>query len=154
VKPPYDYIHQGAGYRYGVGWARIRIYAGESTSDAPVVLCSELPENAGEGMVERLAAEVVRDRFGDGLPELPRPLLWIEHVPPRRKGARQILPAHLPHVHPSLGGRRLRPPLHPGLSRLANASPLARSRCSPAKSCSRRRRVRGGPDEHVITSTA
>jgi hypothetical protein len=86
VKPPYDYIHQGASYRYGVGWARIRIYAGESSSDAPVVLCSELPENAGEGMVERLAAEVVRDRFGDGLPDLPRPLLWIEHVPPRRKG--------------------------------------------------------------------
>ena len=86
MKPPYDYIHQGASYRYGVGWARIRIYAGESPSDAPVVLCSELPENAGDGMVERLAAEVVRDRFGDGLPDLPRPLLWIEHVPPRRKG--------------------------------------------------------------------
>ena len=47
---------------------------------------AELPENAGDGMVERLAAEVVRDRFGDGLPDLPRPLLWIEHIPPRRKG--------------------------------------------------------------------
>ena len=101
MKPPYDYIHQGAGYRYGVGWARIRIYAGESTSDAPVVLCSELPENAGEGMVERLAAEVVRDRFGDGLPELPRPLLWIEHVPPRRKGPGKYFlltfPTYTPH---------------------------------------------------------
>lgn len=86
MKPPYEYIHQGASYRYGVGWARIRIYAGESPSDAPVVLCSELPVNAGEGMVARLAAEVVRERFGDGLPDLPRPLLWIEHVPPRRKG--------------------------------------------------------------------
>ncbi len=89
MKPLYDYIHQGASYRYGVGWARIRVYAGELPGDAPVVLCSELPDNAGDGMVERLAAEVVRDRFPDGLPDLPRPLLWIEHVPsPRRKGRR------------------------------------------------------------------
>ncbi len=86
MKPLYDYIHQGASYRYGVGWARIRVYAGSTPGDAPVVVCSELPENAGDGMVERLAAEVVRDRFPDGLPDLPRPLLWIEHVPPRRKG--------------------------------------------------------------------
>lgn len=89
MKPLYDYIHQGRCYRYGVGWARIRIYAGETPGDAPVILCSELPEGAGERMVERLAAEVVRDRFPEGLPDLPRPLLWIEHVPsPRRKGRR------------------------------------------------------------------
>lgn len=89
MKPVYDYIHQGASYRYGVGWARIRIYSGELPHDAPVVLCSELPESAGEEMVERLAAEVVRDRFPDGLPDLARPMLWIEHVPsPRRKGRR------------------------------------------------------------------
>ena len=82
MRPLYDYIHQGGCYRYGVGWCRIRIYGGTS-GDAPVVLCTDLPEGRGEEMVERLAAEVIRDRF-DGLPDLPRPLLWIEHRPPRR----------------------------------------------------------------------
>jgi len=84
VGPAYDYIHQGSSYRYGVGWCRIRIYPGEADGDVPVVLCSELPEDRGVGMVERLAAEVVRDRFASGLPDLPRPVLWIEHRPSRR----------------------------------------------------------------------
>ena len=84
MEPLYDYIHQGGCYRYGVGWARIRIYPGETASDAPVILCSELPEDRGEEMVERLAAEVIRDRFTDSLPDLPRPLLWIEHRSSRR----------------------------------------------------------------------
>ena len=78
----YDYIHQGGCYRYGVGWCRIRIYPG-GQGDAPAVLCTDLPEGRGEEMVERLAAEVIRDRFG-ALPDLPRPLLWIEHRPSRR----------------------------------------------------------------------
>ncbi len=84
MRPLYDYIHQGGCYRYGVGWARIRIYLGEIGRDAPIVLCSELPENQGDEMVESLAAEVVRDRFSAGLPDLPRPVLWIEHRPSRR----------------------------------------------------------------------
>ena len=79
----YDYIHQGGCYRYGVVWCRIRIY-GCASGDAPVVLCTDLPEGRGEEMVERLAAEVIRDRFGGSLPDLPRPLLWIEHCPSRR----------------------------------------------------------------------
>lgn len=86
VKPLYDYIHQGGCYRYGVGWCRIRIYPGEDAGDAPVVLCSELPEGGSNEMVECLAAEVIRDRFGSELPDLPRPVLWIEHRPPRRRG--------------------------------------------------------------------
>ena len=80
----YDYIHQGGCYRYGVGWCRIRIYAGEAAGDAPVVLCSELPKDRSPEMVERLAAEVIREHFSSGLPDLPRPLLWIEHCPSRR----------------------------------------------------------------------
>jgi hypothetical protein len=84
VEPLYDYIHQGECYRYGVGWCRIRIYPGETSSDAPVVLCSELPEDRSADMVERLAAEVIKERFAEGLPDLPRPILWIEHHPPRR----------------------------------------------------------------------
>ena len=82
MQPLYDYIHQGRCYRYGVGWCRIRIYGG-ALGDAPVVLCTDLPEGRGEEMVERLAAEVVRDRFGT-LPDLPRPMLWIKHRPSRR----------------------------------------------------------------------
>ena len=84
MEPLYDYIHQGECYLYGVGWCRIRIYPGETTSDAPVVLCSDLPEDRGAEMVERLAAEVIRDRFASGLPDLPRPVLWIEHRSSRR----------------------------------------------------------------------
>jgi hypothetical protein len=84
VTPLYDYIHQGECYRYGVGWCRIRIYPGEGVADAPVILCSELPEDRSPEMVERLAAEVVRDNFAAGLPDLPRPVLWIEHRPNRR----------------------------------------------------------------------
>ncbi len=86
LEPLYDYIHQGGCYRYGVGWCRIRIYPGEIAGDAPVVLCSELPEGRSTEMVERLAAEVIRDRFASGLPDLPRPVLWIEHRPARRRG--------------------------------------------------------------------
>ncbi len=123
MQPPYDYIHQGAGYRYGVGWARIRIYAGESSSDAPVVLCSELPENAGEGMVQRLAAEVIRDRFGDGLPDLPRPLLWIEHVPPRRKGPGKYFLLTFPTYTPRSEGA--------GFVRRFTLGPPSRERLTP-----------------------
>ena len=53
MEPLYDYIHQGGCYRYGVGWCRIQIYPGESAGDAPVVLCSELPEDRSEEMVGR-----------------------------------------------------------------------------------------------------
>jgi hypothetical protein len=84
MNPLYDYIHQGGCYRYGVGWCRIRIYLGKVAGDAPVVLCSDLPEDRSAEMVERLAAEVIRDRFPSNLPNLPRPILWIEYHPSRR----------------------------------------------------------------------
>jgi hypothetical protein len=105
VEPTYDYIHQGECYRYGVGWCRIRIYPGEAGGDAPVVLCSELPEDRGVGMVERLAAEVVRDRFASGLPDLPRPILWIEHRPSRRgRGPGRYVLLTFPTYRPRLEG--------------------------------------------------
>ena len=83
-----EYIHQSRGYRLGVGCCRVRIYRGEP-GDAPVVLYGELPldqrfevsENAG-----CLAAEVLEELGPDGLPDLPRPVLWIEHHPARRRG--------------------------------------------------------------------
>jgi hypothetical protein len=105
LEPLYDYIHQGGCYRYGVGWARIRIYPGETTGDAPVILCSELPEDRGDEMVERLAAEVIRDRFTDSLPDLPRPLLWIEHRPSRRgRGPGRYALLTFPPYRPRLEG--------------------------------------------------
>jgi len=105
MKPLYDYIHQGECYRYGVGWCRIRIYSGEAAGDAPVVLCSDLPEYRSAEMVERLAAEVIRDRFASGLPDLPRPLLWIEHVPPRRgRGPGRYTLLTFPTYRPQLVG--------------------------------------------------
>ncbi len=86
MNPVLDYIHQRRGYRMGVGCCRIRVYrSGEQ--DAPVVLCSELPRGGNAELAHLagyLAAEVVRDWFPEGLPELVRPLLWIEHRPPRK----------------------------------------------------------------------
>ncbi len=57
---------------------RVRIYLPEDTRDAPVVICSELPNNPGDSVTnsaEVIAAEVIRSH------ELPTPLVWIEHWP-------------------------------------------------------------------------
>jgi hypothetical protein len=69
-----DYIHltpRG-------GQCRVRIYLPEEEQDAPVVICSELPNNGGTSITyaaEQLAAEVIRSH------RLPTPLVWIEHWP-------------------------------------------------------------------------
>jgi hypothetical protein len=79
-----DYVHRLNGFRCGGGVCRVRIYRGEGPEDAPVVICSELPGKPGEEAAnirlwaEYLAGEVIRDHFPAGLPNLPRPLLWIE----------------------------------------------------------------------------
>lgn len=99
----HDYIHQSRGYRAGVGCCWMRLYR-SIPGDAPVVLCSDLPleqsfevsDNAG-----CLAAEVVLEHFPEGLPDLPRPLLWIEHRPSRRRGPGRYhlltFPSYEPH---------------------------------------------------------
>jgi hypothetical protein len=72
-----DYIHPTP----RGGQCRVRIYLPEDEQDAPVVICSELPNNGGTSITyaaEQLAAEVVRSH------ELPTPLVWIEHW---RKGS-------------------------------------------------------------------
>ncbi len=83
----HEYMHHRSGYRFGAGCCWIRVYEGEA-GDAPVVICEEL---AGVGdvaeMAGQLAAEVILEHFVDGLPDLPRPLLWIEHRPARRRGS-------------------------------------------------------------------
>jgi hypothetical protein len=69
-----DYIHPTP----RGGTCRVRIYLPEEDYDAPVVICSELPNNAGTSITyaaEQLAAEVIRSH------ELPTPLVWVEHWP-------------------------------------------------------------------------
>ncbi len=68
-----DYIHPTP---HG-GRCRVRIYLpdeGEAIGDAPVVVCSELPDNRGMSVTnaaERIAAEVIKRH------KLPAPV-WIE----------------------------------------------------------------------------
>jgi hypothetical protein len=55
---------------------RVRIYLPDDMRDAPVVICSELPNNPGVSITnsaEVIAAGVIRSN------ELPTPLVWIEH---------------------------------------------------------------------------
>lgn len=82
-----EYIHHRLGYRFGAQCCWVRVYRGES-GDAPVVVCEELRDSRGRisEVSERLAAEVIRNHFPGGLPDLPHPMLWIEHWPSRRRG--------------------------------------------------------------------
>jgi hypothetical protein len=73
-----DYIHpyKDAGGRQAR--CRVRIYLPDDDLDAPVVVCSELPNNPGGSITnsaEVIAAGVVLTN------ELPTPLVWIEHWP-------------------------------------------------------------------------
>jgi hypothetical protein len=88
VKFTREYLHHRWGYRFGSRCYWVRIYEGKP-GDAPVVVCSPPTEVGGADEASEasryLAAEVVREFFADGLPDLPRPLLWIEHRPGRRR---------------------------------------------------------------------
>src|SRR5829696_5868407 len=73
-----DYIHpyKDAGGRRAR--CRVRIYLPDDARDAPVVICSELPNNPGGSITnsaEVIAAGVIQAN------ELPTPLVWIEHWP-------------------------------------------------------------------------
>jgi hypothetical protein len=76
--PGRDYIHpyKDAGGR--PSHCRVRIYVPVDVLDAPVVVCSELPNNPGGSITnsaETIAAGVIRAN------ELPIPLVWVEHWP-------------------------------------------------------------------------
>ena len=61
----------------------MRIYLPNDVLDAPVVVCSELPNNPGGSIInsaETIAAGVIRAN------ELPTPLVWIEHWPKESTG--------------------------------------------------------------------
>jgi hypothetical protein len=73
-----DYIHpyKDAGGR--PSHCCVRIYLPDDVLDAPLVVCSELPNNPGGSITnsaEVIAADVIRAN------ELPTPLVWIEHWP-------------------------------------------------------------------------
>jgi hypothetical protein len=102
----HEYIRHRRGYAFGAGCCWIRIYEGER-GDAPVVVCEELPDVGGAGVSEmsaQLAAEVILEHFVDGLPDLPRPLLWIEHRPARRRGPGRYTLFTFPSYHPRTAG--------------------------------------------------
>jgi hypothetical protein len=102
----HEYMSQRRGYAFGAGCCWIRVYEGEP-GDAPVVVCEELPGAGGAGVSEmssQLAAEVITEHFADGLPELPRPLLWIEHRPARRRGPGRYALLTFPSYRPRPAG--------------------------------------------------
>ena len=73
-----DYIHPYKDAGGGPAHCRVRIYLPDDMRDAPVVICSELPNNPGGSITnsaEVIAAGVIRAN------ELPTPLVWIEHWP-------------------------------------------------------------------------
>jgi hypothetical protein len=76
VKKAHDYIHHYRGYWSDGGKCRIRIY--HEDGRAPVVICSQLPNNDNTSvtnMAEYLAAEII-EKHG-----LFTPLMWVEHYP-------------------------------------------------------------------------
>ncbi|MGF1471197.1 MAG: hypothetical protein ACFB50_05555 [Rubrobacteraceae bacterium] len=82
-----EYIHNRRGYRFGTYCCWVRVYRGEP-GDAPVVICEELRDGGVlvSEISEYVAADVIRAHFPEGLPDLPCPLLWIEHRPSRKRG--------------------------------------------------------------------
>jgi hypothetical protein len=73
-----DYIHPYKDAGGHPAHCRVRIYLPGDFRDAPVVICSELPNNPGGSITnsaEVIAAGVIRAN------ELPTPLVWIEHWP-------------------------------------------------------------------------
>jgi hypothetical protein len=69
-----DYIHPTP----RDGLCRVRIYLPEDERDAPVVICSELPNNEGSSVTysaHQIAAEVIRYH------KFALPPVWIEHYP-------------------------------------------------------------------------
>jgi hypothetical protein len=102
----HEYIRHRRGYAFGAGCCWIRVYEGEP-GDAPVVVCEELPQAGGASVYEmaaQIAAEVILEHFANGLPDLPRRMLWIEHRPARRRGPGRYALLTFPSYHPRLAG--------------------------------------------------
>lgn len=122
----HEYLHHRMGYRFGTHCCWLCIYEGE-TGDAPVVLASE-PAKIGDaevaGMSEYLAAEVIQHHFAGGLPDLPRPLLWIEHRPARRSsGSGRYFLLDFPSYEPRPAGTGFVRPITLGPARREEIAP-------------------------------
>ena len=73
-----DYIHPYKDAGGSAARCRVRIYLPDDVRDAPVVVCSEVPNNPGGSITnsaEVIAAGVIQAN------ELSTPLVWIEHRP-------------------------------------------------------------------------
>jgi hypothetical protein len=78
-----DYIHSYMDTGGSAAHCRVPIYLPDDMHDAPVVICSELPNNPGGSITnsaEAIAAGEIRAT------ELPTPLVWIEHLPEESMG--------------------------------------------------------------------
>ena len=110
----YEYIRHRRGYSFAAGCCWIRIYEGEAATPPWSSARSCRGRWAGVAeMAEQLAAEVILEHFTGGLPELPRPLLWVEHRPARRRGPPLRAP-HLPLLSSEANGPGLRAARHSG----------------------------------------
>jgi hypothetical protein len=83
-----DYVHEFTGLQ-GIPGSRCRIRTYEGGETPPVVIATQLPDNASTSvtnLAEYLAAEVLTRYFKERLEE-PEPVIWIEHYPaPSRRG--------------------------------------------------------------------
>jgi hypothetical protein len=78
-----DYIHPYKDAGGSAARCRVRIFLSDEVRDAPVMICSELPNNPGGSITnsaEAIAAGVIRAN------ELPTPVVWIEHLPKESTG--------------------------------------------------------------------
>ena len=81
-----DYIHPFNDAERRPARCRVRIYLPDDMRDAPVVICSEVPNNPGGSITnsaEVIAAGVIQAN------ELPTPLVWIEHWPEETTDGRE-----------------------------------------------------------------
>ncbi|HKH76475.1 MAG TPA: hypothetical protein VKA51_05910 [Rubrobacteraceae bacterium] len=71
----------------GRGRCRVRVFLpDELERDAPMVVCTELPDNPGQSVTnaaERIAAEVIANF------RLPVPVIWIEHYEDGARGTEE-----------------------------------------------------------------
>ena len=76
MRKTHDYIHYYRGYWSEGGKCRISVY--REVGQAPVVICSQLPDNKNTSvtnMAEYIAAEVIDQH------DLHTHLIWAEHYP-------------------------------------------------------------------------
>lgn len=120
----HEYIRHRSGYSFASGAAWIRIYL-TRPGDAPIVVCEEVPGIGAsvDEMSSQLAAEVVKEHFPDGLPNLPVPLLWIEYRPPRRRGPGKYFLFAFPSYKPR--------PIAAGFARRVTLGPPKREPLTP-----------------------